>query len=123
VWRAMIRRVTNKKDSSYPNYGGLGITIEDRWFTIENFIEDMGATYVEGLTLDRIDPEGSYCKDNCRWANATTQNRNTRRIRSNNTSGYRGVSYNKRNNRWFASIRVNKVTKHLDILTHLWMPQ
>ena len=74
---------------------------------IKNFIEDMYPDYKEGLTLDRIDVNGNYEPDNCRWATNEIQRRNTRDIQSNNTSGYRGVCWHKRDNIWVSRVRVN----------------
>ena len=76
---AMKGRCTNPKKSDYNYYGGRGIKVCDSWMeSFDNFIKDMGQR-PEGHTLDRIDPDGNYEKDNCRWATFEEQMNNTRR--------------------------------------------
>lgn len=107
VWYSMARRCTSTKNKRFKDYGGRGITICDRWINMENFIADMGDTYIEGLTIDRIDNDKGYSPDNCRWTTKEVQNRNTRILKSTNTSGYRGVYFAKRSKKWVSRIRVN----------------
>lgn len=88
IWAGMKKRCDNRYDE---NYGGRGISYQASWIHFENFWEDMSEGYSDGLTLDRIDSEGNYCKENCRWATVTSQSRN--RLKSkNNTSGHAGVT-------------------------------
>jgi hypothetical protein len=77
-WRGMIDRCKNKHSPAYPLYGGRGIKITDRWNNFENFLEDMKEAPL-GKSLDRIDTNGDYCKENCRWATAIEQSNNQRR--------------------------------------------
>ena len=80
---------------------------------VENFIEDMSLTYKQGLSLDREDNDGNYEPSNCRWVSMTTQAQNTRILRSTNTSGFRGVTKKKENNKFRARIEVATKSIHL----------
>ena len=83
VWRGMVKRCYYEKHPQYKNYGGRGIKVCDRWLGVDgfdNFLEDMGerpeGTYPSGrpyYTLDRIDGDNDYCKENCRWASGVEQ--------------------------------------------------
>lgn len=74
----MRQRCDNEKCINYINYGARGITYDRRWEDFEEFLKDMGER-PSGLSLDRIDNNSGYSKENCRWATRTVQNRNTRR--------------------------------------------
>lgn len=62
-------------------YGARGIQICNRWMTFASFLDDMGTTYFEGATIDRIDNERGYEPNNCRWATAMQQSRNRKYVR------------------------------------------
>lgn len=78
IWADMKSRCNNPKDTSWSNYGGRGIRVCDRWHKFEEFYKDMGPTYEEGLTIERNDNGGNYCKENCCWITKNQQKRNTR---------------------------------------------
>jgi len=80
TWARIKSRCNNKKNKCYPDYGGRGITYDPRWEKFENFLEDMGEA-PKGTSIDRIDNDGNYCKENCRWATSKEQNRNRRNTR------------------------------------------
>lgn len=107
TWSNMIRRCNNIKDERYKDYGARGITVCERWLSIENFIEDMYPSYQDGLSIDRENVNGNYEPSNCRWTTDNIQARNTQMLRRDNTSGYRGVYMNKKHKRYVSQIRVN----------------
>lgn len=80
TWRSMIARCENKDHPSYPRYGGRGISVCEEWHTLENFIMDMGHPD-KNLSIDRIDNNKGYCKDNCKWVTQKQQNRNQEKTR------------------------------------------
>lgn len=115
VWSVMLDRCENKNNKGYENYGARGITVCDEWKTDFKSFYDWAIEngYQEGLTIDRIDNDNGYFPNNCRWTTKKVQSRNTRQIMITNTSGYRGVCWNKRYNKWVAKISVNKKRIHL----------
>ena len=92
-WLQMKRRCDLKTHAVYKDYGGRGITVCDRWLDFQNFYSDMGEPPFDGASIDRIDVNGGYSPDNCRWATKEEQ------------------ALNKRNSKY---ITFNGVTKHLN---------
>lgn len=92
VWTSMKDRCLNPKCHAYKDYGGRGIGISQEWLSFKSFYDDVIGTYQKGLELDRTDNNGSYGKDNFRWATPVV---------------------NKRNRRNSVLLEVNGVTKHI----------
>lgn len=114
VWQAAKQRCYNPKNRGFKNYGGRGIGMSAEWYwSFEQFYKDMGPCPA-GLSLERMDNDGDYCKDNCKWATRTEQNRNMR-MPSTNTSGYKGVSYSQLHAKWVAQIRLEGTNRHLGL--------
>jgi hypothetical protein len=79
AWQGMRSRCYNKKNEAYRNYGGRGIEVAASWGDSEAFIRDMLPSWREGLTLDRKNNNGNYCKENCHWTTRLKQNHNMRK--------------------------------------------
>ncbi len=76
-WKHMKQRCLNPKSKFFKDYGGRGISICEKWMSYEGFLDDMG-NRPKGLSLGRIDNDGNYCKENCRWETIKQQQRNRR---------------------------------------------
>lgn len=78
AWKNMRRRCNDPKHPKYRWYGGRGIRICERWESFKNFLEDMGATWKRGLTLERKNSNGNYCPENVVWDTWKVQYQNKR---------------------------------------------
>ena len=118
-WCGLLARTGNPNDHKWDHYGGRGIKVCDAWKVFENFYADMGPSWVEGLSLDRIDVNGDYEPSNCRWATRAVQSHNRRKFKGK-SSKYYGVSWHKLKRKWSTCIRVDGVLIHLgDFLDEL----
>ena len=91
IWLSMRDRCNNPNGDFYYCYGGRGIGYEKSWDVFENFYNDMYSSYEEGLSIERIDVNKGYSKENCKWIPLKLQARNTRKF-STNTVGIGGIS-------------------------------
>ena len=79
IWQNMRQRCLNPNCPVYCNYGGRGIKISPEWSSFLTFLEDMGKTYSDDLTIERINNNGNYEIKNCKWIPLNQQLRNTRK--------------------------------------------
>lgn len=99
-WAGMKQRCKDTNADNYKNYGGRGIKVCDRWLeSFENFRDDMLPSWKQGLQLDRIDVNGNYDPNNCRWA-TPSENAKNRRNKASVQSQYLGVAWSKKTKSW-----------------------
>lgn len=116
IWRTQKKRCLCITNKAYPMYGGRGVIFSDLfldfkvWFDYVTSLSNYGT---DNYTLDRVDNDKGYEVGNLRWASKLTQSRNKRIIMSTNTSGYKGVSWNKKAAKWKVKIVVANKTIHL----------
>ena len=101
----MKARCSNKNSLAYKDYGGRGIKVCEKWAnSFEEFYKDMGDGYRNGLEIDRINNNGNYEPNNCKWSSPTEQMLN-KRLHANNKSGVAGVTWSKACNKWQVHFR------------------
>lgn len=110
AWYNMHKRCYDDSALNYYNYGGRGIQVCPRWHEYKNFLADMGRRPSKFMSLDRVDNNGNYAPENCRWATSAQQTENRRdngvhRRQKNNSSGIIGVTYAVGQRRWAAIVR------------------
>ena len=111
----MEHRCNNPRHRAFEDYGGRGISVCEEW------INNVGAFaswaiahgWKKGLFIDRINNDGNYEPDNCRFVTRQINQCNQRLLRKNNTSGYRGVHWNKQRKKWKVIISINGKMKFL----------
>lgn len=105
IWSGMKTRCYNPNVTHYEHYGGRGIKICDRWRnSFTNFYNDMGKAPTEYHSIDRRNSNGDYTPTNCRWATPQEQAIN-HNLQKNNTSGYRGIVFNRNKGSWRVMLR------------------
>lgn len=130
-WRNMKERCTNLEHPSFPRYGGRGIKVCDRWLkSFDNFYEDMGEKPFKEANLDRVDNNGDYEPDNCRWTtpfentmNRECSNNDNRNIYTRSTGYYAQVerTLNKKTYKRFSYV-VNTIQEAKSI-RDLWLKE
>lgn len=114
AWSAMLQRCQSPFNTRYSSYGGRGITVCQEWSSFEKFYFDMGDPPPD-TSLERLDTDSSYCKDNCVWTDVVTQNNNTRR---NVLWEYNGKKYTIKELAAIASVGAGTLSSRLN--AHGW---
>lgn len=105
IWNNIKTRCNNPNADSYKYYGARGIKMSKEWAdSFAQFVNDMGLSPSPLHSIDRQDNNKGYSKENCMWATNQEQALN-HRLQTNNTSGYRGITFNKGKNSWRVLLR------------------
>lgn len=113
IWKGIRSRCFNKNSKAYPNYGGRGIIICDKWKNdFKAFLGDMGRIPKDKSSIDRINNNGNYEPGNCRWSTPLEQNRN-KRLSKLNKSGVSGVTWYKLRSQWVSKLYIQDKRIHL----------
>ena len=111
----MKQRCDKPFNPFYNRYGARGIKYEPRWSSFEEFLSDMENSWKPNTSLDRINNDGNYCKENCRWANPVVQSNNRRNRKEFN---YDGKSHTL--TEWAKFLGKNKSTLSQRIYVYGW---
>ena len=104
AWKNMWARCKGYQKKQDGGYKDRGITVCEERATFLKFFQDMGPP-PDGLSLDRVNNDLGYYKENCRWATRSQQQLNQRPIRRNNKSGVKGVCWDSRKGKWLVTYR------------------
>ena len=120
IWLNMIARCNNPGRAQYKNYGGRGISVCDEWQkSYESFKNwAMQSGYCDDFTIDRMDVDGLYCPDNCRWVNRKTQNNNKR---NNIVVEFRGERHSI--SEWSQITNIKYSTLYMRLVHYGWTPE
>lgn len=110
IWCGIIKRC-----KSHERYAGRGLTVSGEWGSFENFYRDMGPRPSNLHSVERKDNDRGYCRENCVWATATVQNRNTRRNTVLHAFGKAQCLQD-----WADELRMNRATLRSRIFVHKW---
>ena len=123
LYKAMLSRCNNPKNKSYMGYGGRGIKVCESWSDpvsgFENFLKDMGER-PNGFSLDRIDVDGNYNPENCRWVDIYTQARNKRNTSSFELFGEKILVSEVMLDFNVTSYRVKQCAKYAENISHFY---
>lgn len=122
-WINIKTRCYNSKVPSYKYYGARGIKICDEWLVFHNFQRDMLPSFKIGLSLDRIDNNGDYSKENCRWATRQEQALNRRKRltefrKNNHFFEFNGIKQTLSD--WARLLQIKKSTLSMRIYCYKW---
>ena len=118
IWHGMKGRCQNTKRHEYGRYGGRGIEIDDAWNNFSSFYDDMHESYSDNLEIDRIDNNGNYTKENCRWT--------TRKQQCNNTKWNKKITINGETlniSQWAERVGKKPNTITTRIVKYGWKPE
>jgi len=109
-WTDMKKRCDDMNRKEYKNYGGRGISYDDKWEYFSQFLKDMGHKPDGDYALDRIDNNGNYCKENCRWIKQFDNNQN-----KGMAPGLRGTYKHSRDDKYVSQIKIDRFNYYLGV--------